>query len=143
MAQRLICMTEKELFRYETINSLINKEINGTDASKLIEVSVRHIKRLKCIVIKNGAQGLIHKNRGKESNRKTDDKILQKAKEHIKEKYYDFGPTFAVEKLEEDDKIKLSKQTDKKLPQIFSIQEIRKVNNDYTIMFKNQFFQLE
>ena len=30
-----------------------------------------------------------------------------------------------------------------KLPQIFSIQSIRKVNNDYTIMFKTQYFQLD
>jgi len=111
MAQKLICMTENELFKYETINNLINNEINGTDASKLIGVSVRHIKRLKRIVAKYGAKGLIHKNRGKQSNRKTDDKILEKAKKYIKEKYHDFGPTFAAEKLEEDDKIKLSKET--------------------------------
>jgi len=111
MAQKLISMTEKELFKYETIKNLINGEINGTDASKLIGVTVRHVKRLKRIVAKHGAKGLIHKNRGKESNRKTDDKILKKVKKLIKEKYYDFGPTFATEKLEENDKIKLSKET--------------------------------
>ena len=38
---------------------------------------------------------------------------------------------------------KLDKQTTEKLPQIFSIQEQRKVNNDYTVMFKNNFFQLD
>jgi len=52
MVQKLICMTEKEFFKYETINKLINSEINGTDASKLIGVTIRHIKRLKRIVIK-------------------------------------------------------------------------------------------
>ena len=40
----------------------------------------------------------------------------------------------------------LHKTTDQKLktklPQIFSIQSPRKIMNDYTIMFKNQFFQL-
>ncbi|MFH1288200.1 MAG: hypothetical protein ABII25_05835 [bacterium] len=38
---------------------------------------------------------------------------------------------------------KLSKTIKEKLPQIFSIQNTRKVNNDYTIMFKNQYFQLD
>jgi len=38
---------------------------------------------------------------------------------------------------------KVSKQINKKLPQIFSIQKTRKVNNDYTIMFENHFFQLD
>lgn len=111
MTQKLISMTEKELFRYETITKLINSEINGTDASKLIGVSIRHIKRLKRIVIKNGASGLIHKNRGKQSNRKINDNKLEKIKKYIKEKYYDFGPTLAAEKLDEDDGIKLSKET--------------------------------
>lgn len=38
---------------------------------------------------------------------------------------------------------KVGKETADKLPQIFSIQNSRVVNNDYTIMFKTQFFQLE
>ncbi len=37
MAQKLICMTEKELSRYEIIKNLINGKINGTDASKQID----------------------------------------------------------------------------------------------------------
>ena len=36
-----------------------------------------------------------------------------------------------------------SKQTKEKLLQIFSVQNERKVNNDYTVMFKNNFFQLQ
>ena len=38
---------------------------------------------------------------------------------------------------------KLNEQAKEKLPQIFSIQNQRKVNNDYTVMFKNNFFQLD
>lgn len=36
----------------------------------------------------------------------------------------------------------VDKEFKEKLPQIFSIQSQRMVNNDYTVMFKNQFFQL-
>ena len=111
MAQKLICMSEKELSRYDVIKNLINGKINGTDASKQIGVSVRHIKRLKSSVAKHGAEGLIHKNRGRTSNRQLSPKIVKKAQKLLKEKYYDFGPTFASEKLDENHGIQINKET--------------------------------
>jgi len=111
MIQELISMSKKEFSKYEIINDLIVGKINGTDASKQIGVTVRHIKRLKAQVKKDGAKGLIHKNRGRESNRKISSETIKVIKRHLKEKYYDFGPTFAAEKLDEDDKIKIGKET--------------------------------
>ena len=111
MDQKLISMTEKELFKFETIKDVISGKINGTDASKLLTLTIRHIKRLKSLVVEQGAKGLAHKSRGKPSNQKTDDTTLAKAKKQIIEKYYDFGPTFASEKLKENDNIELSKET--------------------------------
>lgn len=111
MAQKLICMTKEELSKYEIIMDLIAGKINGTDASKQIGVTIRHIKRLKSKVDKNGAEGLIHKNRGQSGNRKLDPKIVKKAEKYLKEKYSSFGPTFAAEKLDEIHKIKLGKET--------------------------------
>ncbi len=111
MTQKLICMSEKELSRYDIIKSLIDGKINGTDASKQIGVSIRHVKRLKIKVDKCGAKGLIHKNRGQSGNRKLDPEIVKKAEKYLKEKYYDFGPTFATEKLDEIHKIKIGKET--------------------------------
>jgi len=110
MAQKLIIMAEKELSKYDIIKNLIAGKINGTDAAKQIQISIRHLKRLKARVAEFGAKGLIHGNRGKESNRKISSVIVEKVKKLIKKKYYDFGPTFASEKLEEDDKIKISKE---------------------------------
>lgn len=111
MAQKLISMSQKELARYEIITQLIAKKIDGTMAAKQAMISVRQTKRLKKKVLKFGAKGLIHDNRGKESNRKIKSEILDKVKEYLKEKYYDFGPKFASEKLEENHKIKLGKET--------------------------------
>lgn len=115
MAKELICMTKKELSNYDIINNLINRKINGTDASKQIGVSVRHVKRLKKKVINDGAEGLIHQGRGQSGNRRLDDKIIVKAKKFLKEKYYDFGPTLACEKLEENHDIKTNKETVRQL----------------------------
>ena len=110
MDQELISMSKKELSRYEIINNLIGGKINGTDASKQIGVSVRHIKRLKSKVGKYGAEGLIHKSRGMAGNRKLDTEIVKKAEKYLKEKYPNFKPTFASEKLYENHNIKLGRE---------------------------------
>ena len=110
MATKLITMSQRELSRYDIIKQLLDDKINGTDAAKQIRVSVRHVKRLKLKVNKLGAAGLIHGNRGQEGNRKLDDEIIAKVEKLLKEKYYDFGPTLACEKLEENHAIKTSKE---------------------------------
>lgn len=113
MAQKIkvITMNEKELERFGIISRLIAKEIKTKEAAKLLDISIRQVKRLKVKVREKGAGGLIHKNRGRDSNRKIDSKIIAKTEKYLKEEYSDFKPTFAAEKLEENHKIKLSKET--------------------------------
>lgn len=111
MAEKLITMSIRELSRYDVIKQLLDGKINGTDASKQIGVSIRHVKRLKLKVNKLGAMGLAHGNRGKTSNRKLDPEIITKAEKYLKERYFDFGPTLAAEKLIEIQKIKISKES--------------------------------
>ena len=111
MEQQLITMTQKELLRYDTIQSLIDGHINGTEAAKQIDVSVRHVKRLKAKVKKYGIKGIIHGNRGRKSNRKIPETKISKIENIVKEKYYDFGPAFAVEKLYENHQITISDET--------------------------------
>ena len=70
MTQKLISMTEKELQKYDVICNLINKKINGTDASKQLGLTTRQIRRLKKTVVKHGAEGLVHRGRGKPGNKR-------------------------------------------------------------------------
>jgi len=110
MKQKLISMTEKEITRHNIIQNLIDGKINGIDASKQIQVSTRQIRRIKAKVKEKGAVGIIHGNRGKESNRKIDIETLTKTIELLKGKYHGFKPTLATEKLIELDEIKLSSE---------------------------------
>lgn len=109
--QNLIVMTQRENKRYEIIKDLINNKIDGTEASKQISLSTRQTKRLKARVIEEGIKGIIHKNRGKPSNRKIEKEIMEKAKTLLKQNYSDFKPSFASEKLEENHQIKLGRET--------------------------------
>ncbi len=112
---QLITMTKKEAKRYEIIKDLLAKKIDGTEAAKLICLSVRQIKRIKTSVKHLGMKGVIHGNRGRESNRRIDEEIICKVKTYLRKDYYDFNPLLAQEKLFEINKIQLSKETVRRL----------------------------
>ena len=113
--KKLIIMTQKDSIRYDIIRNLIDKKINGTEASKQLNLSIRQTKRLKSKIKIKGIEGIIHGNRGKESNRKIELKIIKKAKKYLREKYSDFKPTFASEKLLENHQIELSNEKTRQL----------------------------
>lgn len=108
---QLITMTQKETKRYDIIKDLIARKIDGTEAAKLLNLSVRQTKRLKANVKKYKIKGIIHGNRGKESNRQINKEVVKKAKKILNEKYHDFNPLLAQEHLRNDDGIDASKET--------------------------------
>lgn len=107
----IIPMSKKEIDRYEVIKRLIRKELNGADAAKILILSIRQTKRLKAKVKERGAIGLIHGNRGKDSPLRVPKEEQDEIVSLIKEKYYDFGPTFAAEKLLGNHRIKRDSKT--------------------------------
>jgi len=102
---KTITMTTKELKKLDIIKRLIRKEIKAPEASCLLKLTKRQIRRIKKRVIKQGDIGVIHLNRGKISNRRLPDKERQQIAKLLHESYHDFGPTFAAEKLEENHQI--------------------------------------
>lgn len=97
----LITMSKQELDRFQIISRLLSKEINGTQAARLLNLCTRQIRRLKVKIKGLGAKGLIHGNRGKQSNHRIPDKERSRIISLIKKYYSDFGPTLACEKLSE------------------------------------------
>lgn len=108
MKNKNIVMASKEAKRYDIIKDLISQKINGTQAAKQLNLSVRQVKRLKRRVKKEGIKGVIHKSRGREGNRKLKRKTAKKIKKLIQENYSDFTPAFIQEKLNESHNIKAS-----------------------------------
>jgi len=101
----LTTMNQKELDRYGIICRLIKREINGTEAARLICLSIRQTKRLKNKVKERGAAGLIHGNRNKSSNRRLPQSERLRIAKLLHKRYYDFGPTLAAEKLRENHRL--------------------------------------
>ncbi len=108
---KVIIMSQKEVLKCDIINNLIAGKIDDTEASKQLGLSIRQTKRLKTKVKDKGVKAIIHDNRGRDSNRKKPKEEINKIKNLIEEKYYDFGPTFAREKLDENHQILIGKET--------------------------------
>jgi len=104
-----ITMSLPEVKKYDIIKKVISQELNGSQAAGLLNLTTRHIRRLKKKVDKDGIKALIHGSRGKPGNRRLPAKERKRIAGLIKQKYADFGPTLAAEKLTELDKIKRSR----------------------------------
>lgn len=61
--QRRRKMSQTERKKMRTIIKLINGEINGTKAAKLLKITTRQVRNLKRQVLNEGVDGVIHKNK--------------------------------------------------------------------------------
>ena len=107
----IISMTQEELKRLHIVRKALDKSITQAEAAGIIGVCLRQVQRIVRTVRIEGDGGVIHKSRGQDSNRALPDGIKNKVLKLYKEKYPDFGPTLATEKLFEINKIKLNDET--------------------------------
>src|ERR1035437_34727 len=111
----LLSMSKREISRLEVMQRLKDKRLSQKEAAQQLGVSVRQVKRLWRAYRKQGAKGLVSQRRGKPSNYHLDAAVSQQSLDLIKEKYADFGPTLAHEKLREVHKLEISRESVRKL----------------------------
>jgi len=95
-------MSQPELTRLEVIQRVKRKTLKQRQAAELLSLSVRQVKRLCKAYNGSGAAGLISKRRGQPSNNRVSEQTLNKARQLLRTRYPDFGPTLATEKLSID-----------------------------------------
>ena len=110
-----ITMSSKEISRLEVMQKLEEKRLHQREASTILGVSVRQIKRLLKSYRREGAKGLVSKQRGRKGNNRLNEKVLRKTLDLLKGKYKGFGPTLAWEKLVEKEKLKISVESVRQL----------------------------
>lgn len=112
MAERdIIIMRQKELKHLHVIRKVLEKKMKQEEAGELLSLSARQIRRKQKRVKAEGDRGVIHRSRGKSSHNAKSKELKEKVRQIYRKKYWDFGPTLASEKLEELDKIRISKET--------------------------------
>jgi transposase len=100
-------------------------------ASRELGISYSQAKRIYQRYLTGGDQALVHGNRGRPSNNKTDEGIVKKAVELYREKYYDFGPTLARETLFERDGLEISVSTLRRALVFAGLWEQKKNGSEY------------
>lgn len=106
-----VTMSIEELRRVSIVRQAISRCITQKKAAELIGISYRQTKRIVARVRKEGEKGIIHRLRGRRSNRKIPEEVRAKAMELYREQYPDFGPTLASEKLSKRDGIEIDHET--------------------------------
>ncbi|MBI3313441.1 MAG: helix-turn-helix domain-containing protein, partial [Candidatus Omnitrophica bacterium] len=104
-------MSQKDLKRLKVLEQAAGKKIKQRKAAEWLGISGRQVRRLIKRMRKEGAKGLVHRLRGRQSNRRYGDIFKEKVLGKYRQKYDGFGPTLAQEKLEEREKIKVSRET--------------------------------
>jgi transposase len=106
-----VIMSVKELRRMHVIRQTMEKTLTQVKAGTLLGLTPRHIRRLIARVAQEGDQGLAHRGRGTPSNRRFPEPVKARVLRLYAQRYRDFGPTLAAEKLAECHGIAISDET--------------------------------
>jgi transposase len=111
----LVSLNMRELDRLKVIQAIVEMGLKPGRAAERLGLTVRQVERLVTRYRESGAAGLASRKRGNPGNRKLDEGLALRALTIIRERYADFGPTLAREKLDECHGIRLAKETVRKL----------------------------
>lgn len=108
MTKRTLEMSHQEIDRVGIVESVESKKLSQIEGAKQLNISSRQMRRLQKRYRRDGVEGLISKQRGQSSNNQISEAVKSEICNLIREKYSDFGPTLAHEKLVEQHNKKLS-----------------------------------
>lgn len=121
-----VMMSGKELRRVHVLRQVLERKITQGQAGEALGLTARHIRRLLQRVQADGDVGLVHRGRGKPSNRRMPTKLKAQVLGLYARRYADFGPTLATEKLAEHHGITLSDETLRRWLQARGIDHFRR-----------------
>lgn len=107
----LIAMSERDLQRIEILSKVIAGRMTMVSAAHVLDLSERQVRRLLERMRTDGAASIRHKAIGRPSNNRISDGVRDYAVMLVGERYADFGPTLAAEKLAERDGLRVSRET--------------------------------
>jgi hypothetical protein len=106
-----VSMSKQEFSRLEVLLRVQSGGLRVTDACALIGLRRRQVFRLLRGLKQDGATSLLSRHRGKPSNHRLPAEVRSLALSLVRERYADFGPTLAAEKLAAQHGCTLSRET--------------------------------
>ena len=95
-------MSGRERRRMVVLGEVKKGRMSLAEAGSQMRLSYRQAKRVWQRFKKSGDAGLVHRGRGRAGNRRKEGKLRQQVLDRYAQRYPDFGPTLAAEKLVED-----------------------------------------
>jgi hypothetical protein len=107
----ILTMSQREIDRLHIIKKIEAKELKVEQGAELIGISERQTYRVLKKVKEEGSKGIIHKLRGKSSNRGYPKELKNNIISIYRSSYSDYGPTLFSEELVKNHKISLDHET--------------------------------
>ncbi len=107
----LVTMSERDLQRIEVLSKVSAGRMTMVSAAHVLDLSERQVRRLLERMQTGGAASIRHRAIGRPSNNRITDGVRDYAVTLVRERYADFGPTLAAEKLAECDGLCVSRET--------------------------------
>jgi len=106
-----VFLSSREADRAAVIREVVERRLRQSEAARRLGLSVRQVKRLVRRFRERGAAGLASARRGRRPNNAIDGAVRRAALDLVRERYRDFGPSFACEKLVDEHGHRLSAET--------------------------------
>jgi transposase len=95
----MLLMSAKERLRMRVLEQISAGSMSLGAAAAALGISYRQMRRIRRRHVQEGDAGLVHRLRGKTSNRRSDSAVREKVLGLCREKYAGFGPTLVSEYL--------------------------------------------
>jgi len=96
-------MSQRERDRLKVMATVLEGSRTQPEAARLLKRCVRQVRRIQRRLEAEGDAGVIHRLRGRPSNRAKGDRLRLRVLSRYGERYMGFGPTLAAEKLTAED----------------------------------------
>jgi transposase len=110
-------MSRKEAPRAGLVKALVAGRVTGGEVAAALHLSDRQVRRLRRRFEAEGAEGLLHRGRGRSSPRRLVSRLRQQVARLLTTTYRDFNDCHATEKLQEVEGLAISRATVRRLRQ--------------------------
>jgi hypothetical protein len=109
--QEILVLSTKERDRLKVLHAVRQGYWRQRQAARQLGITDRWVRKLLVRLKREGDRGVVHRLRGRASNRRLPESVRRQALKLVQAKYRDFGPTLACEYLGKDHALKVSKET--------------------------------
>src|SRR5216683_985220 len=106
-----LTMSQKEAPRAGLLKALVAGRVTGAEVAAALHLSDRQVRRLRRRFETEGAEGLLHRSRGRPSRRRLARRVRQRVALLLRTTYRDFNDCHATEKLQEVEGLAISRAT--------------------------------